>query len=238
VNYDREKLDSEINKFPNETRMPNELDRKILYAITNPKNDKEPGQLKGSRFRFSRIVPVLAMVACLIILIPLGFYQLRHTSSVQGNTESNNVKTIQTFLKVEITGPNEEFKKAFDQTSNQGPDFALMNAYNKKYYSPLLSKDYYQQFINDRYETMFLEPAYEQGYQFKVKNIEIKKQKDDYNWSADVDYTKDGKTKTSTVNGIISLNDNGKIIYIRFIDGDNGIMKILTGGSQPKNKTS
>jgi len=153
-------------------------------------------------------------------------------------TEKENEKTIQTFLKSEITGPNEEFKKAFDQKTNQGPNFTLINAYNKKYYGPLLSKDYYQEFINDRFEELFLGAAYEQGYQFKVKNIKIKKQKDDYSWTADVDYTKDGITKTSTDNGIISLNDNGKIVYVRFIDTDEEMLKILTGGSQPKKKTS
>ncbi len=81
-------------------------------------------------------------------------------------------------MNVEITGPNEEFKKAFDLKSNQGPNFALIDAYNSKYFEPLLSKDYYKEFINDRYESMWLQPAYKKGYQFKVKNINIKKEKD------------------------------------------------------------
>jgi hypothetical protein len=153
-------------------------------------------------------------------------------------TEKRNQETIQKFLKVEITGPNEEFKKAFDLKSNQGPNFALINAYNKKYYGPLLSKDYFKDFINDRYEVMWLQPAYIEGYQFEVKNIKIKKEKGYYSWTADVDYTKDGKTKTSMINGHIQLDENGKISYVMFIDGDEGIMKILHNTSQPKNKAS
>jgi hypothetical protein len=157
----------------------------------------------------------------------------------KGSTaEIENEKTIQTFLKVEITGPNEEFKKAFDLKPNQGPNFALINAYDKKYFEPLLSKDYYKEFINARYEVFWLQPAYKEGYQFEVKNIKIKKQKDDYSWAAEVDYTKDGKTKTSTVNGLINLDKNGKIIYARFIPSDNGIWKILMDHYQPKKKTS
>ena len=152
------------------------------------------------------------------------------TSKKNGNdltTEKKNEKTIQNFLKVEITGPNDEFKKAFGLKPNQGPNFALMNAYNKKYFEPLLSKDYYKEFINERYEVFWLNPAYNEGYQFKVKSIKIKKQKDDYSWTADLDYTKDGKTTTSSINGLIDLNENGKITYVRFIDGDDGLLKIL-----------
>ncbi len=161
------------------------------------------------------------------------------TSKKNGNdltTEKENEKTIQTFLKVEITGPNDEFKKAFELKPNQGPNFALINAYNKKYFEPLLSKNYYKEFINKGYEELFLTPAYKKVYQFKVKNIKIKNEKDYYSWTAEVDYTKDGKTNTSTTYGHIDLNENSKITYVRFIDGDNGLMKILT--SQPKKKTS
>ena len=152
-------------------------------------------------------------------------------------TEKEYKKTIQTFLKVEITGPNEEFKKAFDIKPNQGLNFDLIDAYNNKYFEPLLSKDYYKAFINGRYESMWLQPAYEKGYQFNVKNIKIKKEKDDYSWTADVDYTKDGKTNTSSINGLIDLNENGKITYVKFIDGDNGIWKLWKDNNQPK-KTS
>lgn len=170
------------------------------------------------------------------------------TTSVNGNVKNNttstskknskdltaekeNEKTVQTFLKVEITGPNEEFKKAFDLKSSQEPNFALINAYNKKYFEPLLSKDYYKDFINERYEELWLKPAYVKGYQFKVKNINIKKEKGYYSWTAEVDYIKDGKTKTSSIYGDINLNENRKITNVRFIDGDNGIMSILHNAS-------
>lgn len=164
-----------------------------------------------------------------------------NTSKENGNAspaEKANEKIIQTFLKVEITGPSGEFKKAFDLKSNQGPNFTLMNAYNKKYYGPLLSKDYYKEFINDRYETFWLMPAFQEGYQFKVKTIKIKKQKDDYHWAAEVDYTKDGKTKTSTVNGLIDLDETGKIVYVRFLSSGNGIWKVVMNYYQPKKKAS
>lgn len=158
--------------------------------------------------------------------------------AIGSTAEKENEKTIQTFLKVEITGPNDEFKKAFDLKPNQGPNFTLINAYNKKYFEPLLSKDYYKEFIKDRYQTFWLRPAYEEGYQFKVKTIKLKKQKDDYHWTAEVDYTKDGKTKTSTVNGLIDLDETGKIAYVRFLQSDNGIWKVMMDYYQPKKKAS
>jgi hypothetical protein len=152
-------------------------------------------------------------------------------------TEKENEKTIQTFLKVELTGPNEEYKKAFDLISNGGPNFALKSAYDKKYYKPLLSEHYYQEFTNELNEEYFLEAAYMEGYQFKVKTIKIKKEKDYYSWAADVDYTKNGKTKTSTVNGWVTLNE-GKIIYVRFFKGNDGIWKIEREAIQQMKKTS
>ncbi|HET6872755.1 MAG TPA: hypothetical protein VFH42_07170, partial [Sporolactobacillaceae bacterium] len=152
--------------------------------------------------------------------------------------EKENEKTIQTFLKVEITGPNDEFKKAYELKPNQGPNYSLMKAYSKKYFEPLLSKDYYKRFINDHYEMFWLMPAYQEGYQFKVKNIKLKKQKDEYNWTAEVDYTKDGITKTSTVNGLIDLDETGKIAYVRFLQSDNGIWKVVMDYYQPKKKAS
>jgi serine protease inhibitor len=124
-------------------------------------------------------------------------------------------------------------KKAFVLKPNQGPNFTLMNAYNKKYFEPLLSKDYYQEFINDKYNVFWLQPAYKEGYQLKPTNIEIKKEKGYYDCKAKVDYTKDGKTQTSTINGHIQLNENGRITSVRFIEDDSGIWKLWKGYNQP-----
>jgi hypothetical protein len=155
------------------------------------------------------------------------------------NTEKDYEKTIQTFLKLELTGPNKEFKKALVQVDTTG-NSTLLDAYNKKYYQPLLAKDYYQDFVNAKYEIFWLMPAYKEGYQLKAKNIEIKKGDGSYDWKAKVEYTKDGKIQTSTINGLINLNDNGRIIYVRFIEGDDGIWKLWKDFNRPhlKGKTS
>jgi hypothetical protein len=151
-----------------------------------------------------------------------------NTSKENGNVstaEKENEKTIQTFVKLELTGPNEEYKKAFKLLKDGGLNPSLRSAYDKKYYKPLMSESYYEKFTSELSEEYFLEAAYLEGYQFKVKTIRIKKEKDYYSWAADVDYTKNGKTKTSTVNGWITFNE-GKIIYVRFFKGDDGIWKI------------
>jgi hypothetical protein len=147
-------------------------------------------------------------------------------------TEKDYEKTIQTFLKLELTGPNKEFKKALEQVDTTGNP-TLLNAYNKKYYQPLLAKDYYQDFINAKYEIFWLMAAYKEGYQLKAKNIEIKKGDGSYDWKAKVEYTKDGKTQTSTINGLINLNENGRIIYVRFTPDDDGIWKLWKDYNQP-----
>ncbi|WEG14505.1 hypothetical protein PU629_09165 [Pullulanibacillus sp. KACC 23026] len=151
--------------------------------------------------------------------------------------EEANEKTIQTFLKVNMTGPDEEFKKALKQVEATG-NSTLVQAYDKKYYQPLLSKEFYTKFINSRFDVFWMQPAYDQGYQFKVDNIKIKKGKGYYSWTADVDYTKEGKTNTSSVNGLINLDDQGKIIFVEFVDGDQEILNILHNTHPPKEKTS
>lgn len=169
------------------------------------------------------------------------------TTSVKGNVKSNttstskdngkgsatekeNEKTIQTFLKLELTGPNKELKKALEQIPT---DQSLLDAYNKKYYLPFLAKDYYQDFINSKNELFWLEPAYSEGYQLRPTSIEIKKGDGSYDWKVKVEYAKDGKTQTSTINGQINLNEDGRIVYVRFIEDDNGLWKLWKGFNQP-----
>lgn len=148
------------------------------------------------------------------------------TTSVKGNTNEN---TIRMFLNLELTGPNKEFEKALEQMNTTG-NSTLLDAYNKKYYKSLLAKDYYQNFINSKNELFWLQPAYKKGYQLKPTNIEIKKGDGSYNWKAKVEYAKNGKTQTSTINGQINLNEDGRIIYVKFIEDDNGLWK---GFNQP-----
>jgi hypothetical protein len=152
------------------------------------------------------------------------------TTSVKGNTNEN---TIRMFLNLElIGGPNKEFEKAFEQVDTTG-NSTLLDAYNKKYYQSLLAKSYYQDFINTKYELFWLQPALKEGYQLKPTSIEIKNEKGYYDCNVKVDYTKDGKTQTSTINGHIQLNEKGKITSVRFIEGDNGLWKLWKGFNQP-----
>lgn len=64
------KIHEELKNLQNETDVSQELDKKILASLVNrdPQQQKEINPKK----RVLRLLPYVAMVACLLILIPLG----------------------------------------------------------------------------------------------------------------------------------------------------------------------
>lgn len=135
----------------------------------------------------------------------------------QDNEKSE--KTIQTYLKSELTGPNEELKKIIDQ------DQVKVNTYIKKHYKTLFIENNFESFVNTNLVFYWLIDAYRYGYQLKPKNIEIQKIdsiNNAYDCKVIVEYSKGGETKTATVTEIINTNEEGKISAIRDIN-DGGL---------------
>lgn len=137
-------------------------------------------------------------------------------SSVHDNQK--NKETIQTYLKNEFTGPSEELKKLFNQFFSEDP--TALNAYIKEKYKSLIPEEDYQTFVNTNEAFRWLLPAYQAGYQLKIKNSEIQKVNNNnaYTFKVEVEYSKEGETKTAAVTGYINMNDNGKISAIRDIN--------------------
>ncbi|TMU85824.1 hypothetical protein FGG79_11530 [Bacillus sp. BHET2] len=131
-----------------------------------------------------------------------------------------NVKTIQTFLKHEFTGPDEQLSDAFKQDVTFPPE---LKEYVEENYRPLVMD--WEDMMNANHILLYQRLAYEKGYQLKPSNIEVKKDKDfAYDYEVKVEYSKDGETQTATVSGRMNLNDDGEIVTIRNMD-DGGLIE-------------
>ena len=134
------------------------------------------------------------------------------TVSAKNNGNSNNVKTIKTFLEKDLTTTN-ELKEILNSD-----DIPAQNQYLKETYGSLIAKDYFETFVNTNVGFMVLLPAHSAGYELKPTDIQIHLENSKFNsytFEAEVEYSKDGKINTSTITGYITLNDQGKITGMR-----------------------
>jgi hypothetical protein len=153
--------------------------------------------------------------AVLAIVFILAVGCSNSVNDSQGSDE--NVKTIQTYLENEFTGPNEELSNILDQ----GLHPPELDEYAEENYGDIIAD--LEKMISSLYVLEFLRDAHFYGYQLQPKNINIQKiegtQNNVYDYEVEVEYSKDGQTKTATVTGKINLNENGKISMIRKMDG-------------------
>jgi hypothetical protein len=146
-------------------------------------------------------------------------------SASSSKDSDGNVKTIQTYLEKEFTGPNDELRKVLEQDDPYPPE---LEAYLEENYKPLVAD--LEDVVNANYALAFLRFAYGNGYQLQPTNIDIQKikntQNNAYNYEVKVEYSKDGETNTATITGRVNLNDNGKISTIRNMDDDGLLEKM------------
>jgi hypothetical protein len=131
-----------------------------------------------------------------------------------------NVKTIQTFLEKEFTGPNDELSYVLEQDGAFPPE---LEEYVQVNYKPLVMN--WEDMINTNHILLFQRVAHENGYQLKPTNIDIQKDQDQaYDYEVEVEYRKDGQTDTATITARMNLNDEGKIVTIRN-KNDDGLLE-------------
>lgn len=128
-----------------------------------------------------------------------------------------NADTIQTFLKDEFTGPDEELSVAFNQDGAFPPE---LKEYVEENYEPLVMD--WKDMMNKNHILFYQRIAFENGYQLKPTDIDITKDQDlAYEYEVNVEYSKDGETNTATISGRMNLNDDGEIVSIRNVkDGE------------------
>lgn len=130
----------------------------------------------------------------------------------------SQIKTIQVYLGYEFTGPSEELKEALEHESPYPPE---LQAYLEENYKPLVVD--LEKMVNTNLVLVWLRSAAANGYQLQPTSIEIEKINDiqniAYNYKAKVKYSKDGQSNTATITGRINLNEEGKILSIREVQG-------------------
>ncbi|RSK26572.1 hypothetical protein EJF36_06700 [Bacillus sp. HMF5848] len=160
-----------------------------------------------------------AVILCVLILGSLF-------SSIAGCSQENdeNITTIRTFLANEFTGPNEELTDILDK----GPYPPELQVYLEHNYKDFV-KDLGLMFNNGHVLT-FLRLAYINGYQLSPISIDVKKIEttlnNTYDYKVEVEYSKNEKTETAIVIGIINLDDDGDILLIRKLE-DHGLLEQL-----------
>ncbi|MFI8685727.1 hypothetical protein [Rossellomorea sp. NPDC077527] len=159
-----------------------------------------------------RISPLLKLIVTSTLLVLV----------VGCNSQNEHVETIETFLKKEFTGPTDELTVAFEEDGAFPPE---LKEYVEENYKPLVMS--WEDMLNANHLLLYQRMAYENGYQLKPANIELKKDQDlAYDYKVKVEYSKDGKTKTATVTGRMNLNDEGKIVTVRN-QADGGLLNSL-----------
>lgn len=83
MNFEKRNLNQELNQFPNETSVSEELEKKVLASF---KAEASVTTRSPKRKRvFMKLMPYLAMVALMLILIPLGINEFnKHHITVSG----------------------------------------------------------------------------------------------------------------------------------------------------------
>ncbi|RSK27636.1 hypothetical protein EJF36_12530 [Bacillus sp. HMF5848] len=126
---------------------------------------------------------------------------------------NDNIQTIRTFLENEFTGPNEKLSNILDK-GIMSPE---LDAYREEAYGDLVAN--LENMVNQNNILVFLLVAHMNGYQLQQKNIDIQEIEDTQNnvfdYEVEVEYSKDGKTNTATVTGVINLDEQGKISAVR-----------------------
>lgn len=171
--------------------------------------------MKRIFIKFVILASVLILVAGCSNSNPTSSKKGENTTDVTSKNNSNNLKTIKTFLEKELTTTN-ELKEILNSH-----DLPAQNQYLKETYGSLIAKDYFETFVNTNVGFMVLLPAHSAGYELKPTHIEVQLENSKFNsytFEAEVEYSKDGKTNRSTVTGYITLNDQGKISGINGFD--------------------
>jgi hypothetical protein len=125
-----------------------------------------------------------------------------------------NVQTIQTFLKNEFTGPDDELSAAFKQDGAFPPE---LKEYVDENYEPLVMD--WEDMMNKNHILFYQRVAFENGYLMKPTNFEIIKDSNlAYDCKVDVEYSKNSESSMAIVAARINLNEDRKIVSIRNMD--------------------
>ncbi|MCA1010627.1 hypothetical protein [Halobacillus halophilus] len=138
----------------------------------------------------------------------------KNRESSSSDESMRGEETVRTYLKSELTGPDEELQQALNESN------AALLDYVNEHYKSLFTEDNLETFIKKNYVMIWLPSAHNLGYELEPIDIQTEKvqdiEKDAYHFEAEVKYSKDGEADTAEVTGRINTNEQGKMTVIRF----------------------
>ncbi|AXI08311.1 hypothetical protein CV093_05180 [Oceanobacillus sp. 143] len=148
---------------------------------------------------------VIALFTSFLILVGC-------TEKTETKIQNENIETVEAVLQNAFTGPDDEFKKAF----NSDTDIEDLAQYEEKLYKDYFANgEAFVEFIMSYGSGMMIE-AIKNDYSIKVKNIEYEKTESKeiiYDFTAEIQYQKEGNesSEIETVTGQANLNEEHKI---------------------------
>lgn len=184
--YDQ-KLSDELNQFPNETDVSVDLEHRVLTQLRNKSMSTHASE--GKRKNLMKLVPYLAMAACLAILIPLGYSQFHSHSAKSSSPTGASKKVTKTKMKSSSQAKSKQTKTSkksnpywfteYNQTISK-PEYANVNGFISdmaNYYNNKVNKKaFYSSKLQRQMHMANVVMAYVNYYLPKVKN-QNKKQK-------------------------------------------------------------
>lgn len=149
--------------------------------------------------------------------------------------EDPNIETVKKYLEIEYNGPDQEAirvrNELFDDTTNSGKTgIEQYNDYINDTFGPYVEEAEIQKLILTNLVFSYHYPADEAGYTFKADQIQIKQQegfKQNYDYSVDVTYEKDGEKNSVTLIGFVTMSENGKISGTKILNDSGFYQKIV-----------
>lgn len=134
------------------------------------------------------------------------------TEKTEQKTQDENIETIDAVLQNALSGPDDELKKAFESEET----IENTDQYDRDHYKGYFANDTaYVEFVSS-YGTVLMTIPMREGYTLKINNIEYEKidsKESIYNFSADIQYQKEGSEESGVevVTGQVNLNKEHKI---------------------------
>lgn len=132
--------------------------------------------------------------------------------------KDENTQTIEAVLNNNLTGPDDELIRIFNDMSEDSIEAQIK--YEENLYKEYFADDAaFQEFVSYYGTTLLIGPI-KNNYKLKVKNIEFEKTESKeiiYNFKVEVEYKKEGsdKSEIGILDGQANLNEEHKIELIR-----------------------
>lgn len=222
-NQENERLKEQIKKEYNSITIPKGLKEELWTQIS---------VTRKKRRIFSKLFPVIAVAAFIIILIPLGL-SLISSDSAQNPSDSismkeaADIKTIEAVITNNFTGPDENWLKIMNDTSSEEEEGEIkgLSEYEEGLYKEYFASDRaYVEYVSRYGSVIWNEPA-KNHYTLRVLDINYEKTSSDeiiYNFTAKIEYKKKGSNTANvgTITGQANLNEEHKIevMLIEYFD--------------------